>query len=167
MNHLWAPWRMSYVSSADRQPGCVFCSRCQQDEDHRHGILARARHNFVILNAYPYNSGHMMVVPYEHQSDFPSLPSETVTEMMTIAQLCLVVLQQELHCEGANIGLNIGKPAGAGIADHIHLHIVPRWTGDTNFMTTLGDTRVVPQCLEDTREVLAPPLQKLLAERLE
>lgn len=166
MNHLWAPWRMSYVSSADRQPGCVFCTSCQGDDDHGTGILVRARHSFIILNAYPYNTGHMMVVPYEHQNDFPSLPLEVVVEMMNLAQLALVVLQQEFHCEGANLGLNVGKAAGAGIADHIHLHIVPRWTGDTNFMTSLGETRVVPQGLEDTLQVLGPPLRKLVAERL-
>lgn len=157
---------MSYVTSTDNQPGCIFCDKPREDEDLANGVLARADHTFVILNAYPYNSGHMMVVPYGHHSDFTEIPPNVACEMMAMAQLAVMVLQQEFSCEGANIGLNIGKSAGAGIKDHIHLHVVPRWTGDTNFMTTLGDHRVVPEALEETWKRLAPPLQKLISERL-
>jgi ATP adenylyltransferase len=157
---------MSYVSSADRQPGCVFCDKPREEEDLQNGILARGPNTFIILNAYPYNSGHMMVVPYGHHSDFTTVEPAVTCEMMAMAQIAIMVLQQEFSCEGANLGLNLGKPAGAGIADHIHLHIVPRWTGDTNFMTTLGDTRVVPQSLEETCDRLAPALQEMVAERL-
>jgi len=155
---------MKYVSAADAQDGCVFCTCAQREPDDASGVLARARHNFVILNAFPYNSGHMMVVPYEHQSDFTVLPAETLHEMTALAQVAVAVLQQEFRCEGANLGLNIGKAAGAGIKDHLHLHIVPRWSGDTNFMTTLDDTRVVPQSLADTWARLAPSLQRALVE---
>ncbi len=165
MKHLWAPWRMDYVSTADNQTGCVFCA-CAHDPaaDEARGVLARAHRNFLILNAFPYNSGHLMIVPYEHHGDFVSLAAETLQEMMRLAQIALRVLQQELRCEGANIGLNIGKPAGAGIKDHLHLHIVPRWTGDTNYMTTLGETRVVPQSLHATWTQLAPPMRQALAD---
>jgi ATP adenylyltransferase len=164
VNHLWAPWRMKYVSNAEAQDGCVFCACTEREADDATGVLAHASHNFVILNAFPYNSGHLMVVPYEHQSDFTALPAETLHEMMALAQVAVAVLQQEFRCEGANVGLNIGKAAGAGIKDHLHLHIVPRWGGDTNFMTTLDDTRVVPQSLEDTWARLAPCLQRAIAE---
>jgi len=155
---------MKYVTTADVQDGCVFCAYAEQQPDATCGVLARARHNFVVLNAFPYNSGHMMVVPYEHQSDFTALPAATLEEMMALAQIAVAVLQQEFRCEGANVGLNIGKAAGAGIKDHLHLHIVPRWGGDTNFMTALDDTRVVPQSLEDTWAGLAPCLQRGIAE---
>ncbi len=155
---------MKYVTTADAQDGCVFCAHAQRERDDAGSVLARARHNFVILNAFPYNSGHMMIVPYEHRSDFAALPPETLQEMMALAQVAVSVLQQELRCEGANLGLNIGKAAGAGIKDHLHLHIVPRWTGDTNFMTTLDATRVVPQSLEDTWARLAPCVQRAIGE---
>ena len=165
MDHLWAPWRMKYVSNSDApRSGCVFCDCVQDDQDDTHGILARGRHNFLILNAFPYNSGHMMVVPFEHQSEFTALPAETLHEMMALAQVAVKVLQQELRCEGANVGMNIGKAAGAGIKDHLHLHIVPRWSGDTNFMTTLDQTRVVPQDPEETWAHLAPRLRATIAE---
>ncbi len=163
MNHLWAPWRMQYVTTADAQDGCVFCALGQQQPDGGNGLLARAPRNFVVLNAFPYNSGHMMVVPYEHQSDFTALAAAALQEMMRLAQVAVAVLQEEFHCEGANLGLNLGRVAGAGIKDHLHLHIVPRWGGDTNFMTTLDHTRVVPQSLEDTWARLSPCLQDALA----
>jgi len=151
---------MQYVTNAEAQEGCVFCNCVLQETDAAAGVLVRAQHNFVILNAFPYNSGHMMVVPYEHQSDFTCLPEATLCEMMALAQVALTVLRQEFRCEGANIGMNVGKVAGAGIKDHMHLHVVPRWGGDTNFMATLDDTRVVPQALEDTWAQLAPAMQR-------
>jgi len=157
---------MSYVVNSDSQPECVFCARSDEALDATCGVLARARHNFLILNAFPYNSGHLMVVPYEHQHDLTLLPAETLHEMMLLMQLAVGVLQQEFRCEGANVGMNIGKAAGAGIKDHIHLHIVPRWSGDTNFMTVLDETRVVPESLESAWCRLAPPLQRAVAEVL-
>jgi ATP adenylyltransferase len=160
---------MSYVTGTTaRHEGCVFCDKADAEAAHDSptGILARAKHNFVILNAYPYNSGHLMVVPYEHQDDFTKLAPETGAEMMALAQLAVVVLTQEFAAEGANIGMNIGRAAGAGIADHLHLHVVPRWVSDTNFMTTLAATRVVPQSLEDTQRLLAPVMQAFVREHL-
>jgi ATP adenylyltransferase len=157
---------MRYVVTSDQQDTCVFCAHADGAPDPATGVLARARHNFVVLNAFPYNSGHLLVVPYEHQHDFPCLPAETVHELVVLTQLAVGVLQQEFRCEGANVGMNIGKAAGAGIKDHIHMHVVPRWTGDTNFMTALDETRVVPEALESSWERLAGPLQQALAEVL-
>lgn len=129
------------------------------------GVLVRAEHNFVVLNAFPYNTGHLMVVPISHESDFTALPVATGHEMMALAQLAVQALRETYHAEGANVGLNIGKPAGAGIQDHLHLHVVPRWSGDANFMTTTAQTRIVPQSLEDTWGQLAPVLQSLVGAR--
>lgn len=160
---------MSYVTqTTTKVEGCVFCdhSDCEAAHDEQRGVLARGQHNFIILNAYPYNNGHMMVVPYAHESDFTRLSPDTVSEMIALAQIALAVLRQEYGAEGANIGLNIGKPAGAGIADHVHMHIVPRWSGDTNFMTALAETRVVPQSLDDTFKKLAPVMQEFVHKYL-
>jgi len=159
---------MGYVTQTERPQGCVFCDKADADRAHdcRDGILARADHCFVVLNAFPYNNGHLMVVPYVHESDFSQLPPDTVAEMMALAQLALVVLRSEYRAEGANIGLNIGKPAGAGIKDHLHLHVVPRWSGDTNFMTVLAETRVAPQSLEDSHALLAPVMQDFVDKHL-
>lgn len=166
MNHLWAPWRMGYVVTADAQEGCIFCTKPREQRDEANGILARARHNYLILNAFPYNSGHLMIVPYAHESDFTRLPSEVVAEMFALAQLAVRGLQQEFHAEAANLGMNVGKAAGAGIKDHVHLHIVPRWSGDTNFMTTTAQTRVVPQSPEETWRQLQPALGHLVEDWL-
>jgi len=166
LEHLWAPWRMEYVVTADASGDCIFCAKPGEDCDETNGILARGRHNYVILNAFPYNSGHLMVVPYVHESDFTSLPADVAAEMFTLAQVAVAVLREVLHAEAANLGMNIGKAAGAGIKDHVHLHVVPRWSGDTNFMTVAAETRVVPQSLDRTWACLAAPLQAAIEERL-
>ncbi|MHB8995713.1 MAG: HIT family protein [Armatimonadota bacterium] len=168
MNHLWAPWRMGYVTKGGVPSDCVFCEcgHCDPATDAEHNVLARANHNYIILNAYPYNNGHLMVVPYQHESDFTKLPPHTAMEMIALAQLALAVLQQEYRAEGANIGLNIGKAAGAGIKDHVHMHVVPRWSGDTNFMTALAETRVVPQSLADCYCTLAPAMREFVEKYL-
>jgi len=157
---------MGYVATADVQEGCIFCTKPREQHDEANGILVRARHNYLILNAFPYNSGHLMIVPYRHESDFAGLPPAVVAEMFALAQLAVRGLQQELHAEGANLGMNVGKAAGAGIKDHLHLHLVPRWSGDTNYMTTTAQTRVVPQSLEETWRQLHEPLQRLVSHWL-
>ena len=144
MEHLWAPWRIEYVAG-QKSAGCILCAACQDDADEDNYILFRGQDNFVILNTFPYNSGHLMVVPYEHTSRFTDLSPAQVGEMMRLAQVCIQALREGLKVDGVNLGMNIGRAAGAGIDDHIHLHIVPRWLGDTNFMTSVGQTRVVPQ----------------------
>ena len=157
---------MKYVVNSDSQCGCVFCVRADEEPSPDNGVLARARHNFLILNAFPYNSGHLLVVPYAHQHDFTCVEPEALHELVVLTQVAVSVLQQVFRCEGANVGMNIGKAAGAGIKDHLHMHIVPRWSGDTNFMTALAETRVVPESLESSWDRLALPLQQALAQVL-
>ncbi|MDQ6694792.1 MAG: HIT domain-containing protein [Chloroflexota bacterium] len=135
-----------------KSTGCVFCDRVLMDEaqDRANLILLRAKHNFVILNLYPYNSAHLMVVPYIHTADLPGLPTRTVTEMMSLVQRMVQTIGEEYHPQGYNVGMNLGHVAGAGVADHLHMHVVPRWAGDTNFMPVVGSTKVMPELLETT-----------------
>lgn len=158
MDHIWAPWRIDYVT-AEKPDICVLCEKRDSEDDQANYVLYRGHHNFVLLNTFPYNSGHIMVVPYQHTSSLTELSAEEVNELMQLAQVCIGVLEEGLEAEGINLGMNIGRPAGAGIDDHIHLHIVPRWPGDTNYVTVLGDMRVVPQSLEDSAKQLRPLIQ--------
>jgi ATP adenylyltransferase len=136
--------------------GCVFCDRIRLSPDHDRAnlILLRGERNFVILNLYPYNSAHLMLVPYEHTADFAGLDGETVAEMMGLAQSMLTAIKEEYAPEGFNLGMNLGRIAGAGVADHVHMHVVPRWGGDTNFMSVVGATKVMPELLETTYDRL-------------
>lgn len=150
MNHLWSPWRMKYIEKHEKLEGCVFCI-AQAKEDSAENLIAfRGEHAFVILNLYPYASGHLMVVPYKHISTLEELDSSTRAEMMELTTQCMTVLRKIYSPQAFNMGANIGQAAGAGVLDHVHIHIVPRWAGDTNFMSTLGETRVLPEALEDT-----------------
>jgi ATP adenylyltransferase len=155
---MWAPWRMAYVSSEHGDgyegPRCVFCRAPREQDDARSLILHRGEHAFVIMNLYPYNSGHLMLVPYAHIDHLRALDAATLTEMMTLAQRAQQVLEDAMHPHGFNVGVNQGRAAGAGIADHIHMHLVPRWSGDTNFMPVMSDTRVMPQHLDETYALL-------------
>ena len=152
---LWSPWRYEYLNSAgSEQPSpsaCVFCDLHQDpNEDEDRFILKRAAHNYVVLNLYPYISGHLLIIPYAHLGEFDSAPKETTDELMDLTKLCQAALRDVYRPQGFNLGMNLGRPAGAGIADHIHMHIMPRWTGDTNFMSTVGETRVIPEDLPTT-----------------
>lgn len=152
-DHLWTPWRMPYLrgeSGGEPAEGCLFCHMAQAAEDDAHHLLYRGARAFVTLNLYPYNNGHLMVLPYQHTGALVDLPGETLTEMMTLAQRAQQVLAAAYGPEGYNIGINQGAAAGAGIAEHLHLHIVPRWGGDTNFMTVVGETRVIPEWIDET-----------------
>jgi ATP adenylyltransferase len=165
VEHIWAPWRMKYVAG-ERPEGCIFCTAPQAGDDEAHLIAFRGEHNFVILNAFPYNNGHVLVVPYEHLADITQLSEKQACEMFWLARMCVKAMQACMRPDGVNIGMNVGQAAGAGIADHIHLHIVPRWSGDTNFMSTVGGTRVVPQSLDECSRSLAPALAAVIeAER--
>ncbi|MBI3945122.1 MAG: HIT domain-containing protein [Armatimonadetes bacterium] len=146
MQRLWAPWRMEYIGEAPT-PGCIFCGKPAEARDEENFILQRGERAFVMLNAFPYNSGHLLVAPYRHTAELTRLDEEELVEMMRLSQRALRALARAYHPEGHNIGMNLGTVAGAGIADHLHLHIVPRWGGDTNFMTVLGDCRVLPEML--------------------
>ena len=157
MDYLWTPWRYAFVTSADKASGCVFCEQ-QKKPDREAWIVHRARHNFIILNAFPYTNGHVMVVPYAHLDELRRLPPETSTEMMDLCKRMESVLREVYHPEGINLGMNIGKAAGAGVAGHVHMHVLPRWTADSNFMTTVAETRVLPEALETTYKRLKEKL---------
>ena len=163
MDHLWSPWRYRYVSSTEDQ-GCIFCKVSQAtngaSDDKANYVLLRAVRNFVLLNAFPYTSGHLMIAPYAHVATLEQADPATLQEMMLLAQRMEAALRKIYHAEGLNLGFNIGKSAGAGIAGHIHMHVLPRWTGDVNFITAIGETRVLPEDLETTYERLAAELSR-------
>lgn len=152
MDYLWAPWRMEYIQTPkeEKDADCIFCCKPREECDRKNLILHYGKHVFVIMNLFPYNNGHMMIVPYRHLSDYRDLSKEERHEIADLTELCLDVLNKVMHPNGFNIGFNIGEAAGAGIAEHIHQHIVPRWIGDTNFMPVLGHTKVQVDGLEET-----------------
>jgi ATP adenylyltransferase len=150
MDYLWTPWRYAYVSTAEKAEGCVFCRALNAGDDEKTGIIYRGEHCFLILNTYPYTPGHIMIVPYAHLDQLQKLPAEAAREMMALSQRMETVLRELYHPDGVNLGMNIGKAAGAGIAGHIHMHVLPRWVADSNFMTVVGETRILPETLEET-----------------
>jgi ATP adenylyltransferase len=152
---VWAPWRMEYIL-APKPAGCIFCDKPQERCDAENLILWRGNTAFVMMNRYPYNNGHVMVVPHVHAASLGALAASQRAELLDLTMACEQVLQQALHPAGFNIGLNLGAAAGAGIAEHLHIHVVPRWAGDTNYMTVVGDIRVIPQHLNHTYQTLAP-----------
>ncbi len=154
MDYLWTPWRYRYVSDPSKDDTCVFCAALGLGEDEKSLVILRGKKNFVILNRFPYTSGHVMVVPYAHFGELSHLDSETLAEMMQLAQRVQVALQLAYNPEGYNLGMNLGRCAGAGVTGHLHLHLLPRWTGDTNFMSTTAETRVEPEELRTTYEKL-------------
>lgn len=149
MENLWAPWRIDYILSK-KPAGCIFCDKPAEDRDDENLILLRGKYHFIIMNAFPYNNGHMMVVPYKHTSSLSDWSAEERAEMMELADLGVQLLKRTMRPDGFNLGINMGLVAGAGVADHIHFHIVPRWNGDTNFMPVLSDTRVISEGLRAT-----------------
>ena len=154
---IWAPWRLAYVKDAskDQEEACIFCAKPAADDDRSNLIVHRGERCFVILNLFPYTNGHLMIAPYEHLGSIADIDSDTVAEMMALAQRAIGVLTDEYAPHGFNVGFNQGRVAGAGVEHHIHMHVVPRWGGDTNFMPVLADTRVMPQTLEESYEALA------------
>jgi len=155
MKQLWAPWRTEYIEGF-REDECIFCSKPAENADEKNLILARGRTAFVIMNRYPYANGHLMVAPFRHTGEIENLlPAET-GELFALVQKSVAVVRAAVNAEGFNIGFNIGRAAGAGIADHIHLHIVPRWLGDVNYLPILGETKVICECLADTYKKLKP-----------
>jgi ATP adenylyltransferase len=150
MDYLWTPWRYPYVSGQARESGCIFCNAAALGDDARALIVLRGRKNFVILNRFPYTSGHSMIVPFVHAADLAACDAETLAEMMELTRRVQTAFETLYHPQGYNIGMNLGRAAGAGVADHIHLHVLPRWSGDTNFMTTVAETRLEPEELSVT-----------------
>jgi ATP adenylyltransferase len=153
MDYLWTPWRYSYITTADNSSdgrSCIFCELLRAQDDEKSLIVHRAEFNFVILNAFPYTSGHCMVVPYQHLDRLHNLPEPAAIEMMSLAQRLEASLIDLYRPDGVNLGMNIGKAAGAGIAGHIHMHALPRWVADANFISVIGETRILPELLETT-----------------
>jgi ATP adenylyltransferase len=160
VDRIWTPWRMAYIKGDERQAECIFCDFPSQDagNDESNLIVARGDHAFVILNKFPYNTGHLMIAPFRHTAEWETLAVEELAEITAWSQRCMEALKITMAPHGFNIGVNQGIPAGAGIADHVHLHVVPRWGGDTNYMTTVGDTKILPEALETTYAKLKPHL---------
>lgn len=156
MQQLWAPWRLQYVINAGDDEGCIFCTKPKQDKDRDNLILYRSNHAFIIMNLFPYNNGHLMIIPYKHAQDLDGLADEVLTELIMLTRKAQNIMKQVFAAQGFNIGINVGKAAGAGIDEHIHIHIVPRWAGDTNFMPVLGDIKVIPQHIWAAYDLLFP-----------
>ena len=155
VRQLWAPWRLEYVQSADEDDGCVFCRAASAGGEDAELVVHRGKLAFVLLNKFPYAVGHLMIAPFRHEGEFGSLSGEEALELHRFASLALGVLSDAMRPQGFNLGWNLGRIAGAGIVDHVHLHVVPRWAGDTNFMPVLADVKVLPEALADTRRKLA------------
>ncbi|HEV3278253.1 MAG TPA: HIT domain-containing protein [Terriglobia bacterium] len=155
MDYLWSPWRYQYVSGGTHRDGCIFCDMASDPaQDRNNLVLHRGDFNLIVLNRFPYTSGHVMVAPYQHVASLAGLGLEALAEMMALARALEAALRDAYGPDGYNLGMNLGRSAGAGIADHLHLHVLPRWNGDVNFMTSVGETRVLPEDLNTTYEKL-------------
>jgi len=162
MKRIWAPWRIEYITNP-KEKGCIFCKFPKEQNDREQFILHRGKTCFIIMNYYPYNNGHLMIAPYLHTSDLSNLDDQTKIEMFDLIDLSIKALKAKLNAEGFNIGINLGQVAGAGVKDHLHIHIVPRWQGDTNFMPVLGNSKVICQELHETWEALKEYFEKKLS----
>ena len=159
MERLWAPWRMQYITGQPEN-GCVFCVKPRDDNDVENLILHRGKCAFIILNAFPYNNGHLLIAPYRHVADLSALTEEEQLEILKLTTLGCELLKAAVRPHGFNVGINLGQAAGAGIADHLHVHVVPRWNGDTNFMPVLADVKVLPEALASTYSALKAELDR-------
>ena len=158
-NIIWAPWRMAYIKKVN-EPGCVFCKKLKKHDGPENQVLYRGKRSFVMLNLSPYTNGHIMIAPLKHIKDLEKLDADTLAEMMKFSQKMIMVLKKTMHPAGFNVGINIGKTAGAGVLGHVHIHVVPRWSGDHNFMPVLGATKVMPQTLAEVYKILKKELNK-------
>jgi len=156
MDYLWSPWRYQYVTGNIPAQGCIFCAKMLPGNDEENLILHRGVNNYVLLNLYPYTTGHLMITPYQHIGSLGLADDATWSEMMSLTRKAEQALQKTYRPDGINLGMNLGKSAGAGIADHMHMHVLPRWFADSNFLTTIGETRVLPEMLSDTYRKLKP-----------
>lgn len=161
MERLWATWRMKYIEMADRMPGCIFCTLPAEQKDRDNLILHRGKTCFIMLNSFPYNCGHLMVAPFKHTADMYALDDEELLEINHMIRYSLRLLSATMHPDGFNMGVNLGRTAGAGVVDHIHWHIVPRWNGDTNFMPVVADARVLPESLQAVYDKLKAKIDEL------
>ena len=162
MEHLWTPWRSTYMKAAqENKTRCIFCAAVSGDNDPQTLVTYRGSHVFVILNRYPYTSGHIMIAPYAHVSRLNDAPAEAVAEMAELLKAGEQILEQAYNPDGINLGMNLGRAAGAGIEQHIHMHMLPRWNGDANFMTSVADTRIIPELLEETYSKIKQGFERL------
>ena len=161
LKYLWAPWRMGYIKTPKNEFGpCLFCDKAKIGDDDDNLVVHRGEYAYILMNLYPYNNGHLMISSYEHEENFDSLSPDTQVEMMKLSSESMTVLRENLNADGFNFGANFGEVAGAGIKEHVHLHIVPRWIGDTNFMPVMGHTKVMIDGLKETRRQLADAFGK-------
>lgn len=156
MDYLWSPWRFQYVSKASESGACIFCQKAAEQRDAENLVLRRGQHCYALLNLFPYSTGHLMVAPYDHVPGLAGVKPEGLAEMMELARCAEHALEQVYHPDGLNLGMNLGQAAGAGVAGHIHLHVLPRWFADSNFITVVGETRVIPEDLAVTFQKLKP-----------
>jgi ATP adenylyltransferase len=163
VNILWTPWRLKFILG-EKPDKCVLCSKPQESRDRENYILHRGELCYIMLNLYPYTNGHLMIVPYRHEADITKLDGETLQEMMRFIQASVAAITKAMNPTGFNLGMNLGRFAGAGIDDHLHMHLVPRWSGDANFMTVLGETRLIPEDLDSTYDRLLPVLERELSQ---
>lgn len=164
MKNIWAPWRLDFILGP-KEKGCIFCKLRRGKKDKEAGILHRGKYSYVILNKYPYNNGHLMVVPYRHTKELGKLTDKENAEMMRFAAASMQALERTMFPQGHNLGINLGAAGGAGIRDHLHLHVVPRWVGDTNWMPILSDTKVMIEYLGQTYDRLAPEIKKAVKRK--
>ncbi len=164
MDHLWSPWRMEYIENSQTEVGCILCNRFDEEDGLENLIVFRGNQAFVILNRYPYTNGHMMIVPSMHVPSLVDLDDEALLELILLTKKALNALKQVYKAESFNVGVNIGEAAGAGIAEHVHIHVVPRWIGDTSFISTTANTRVIPEALEVTYNRLLEAWQKQISD---
>ncbi len=163
MDYLWTPWRYAYVTAGPKITGCIFCDLPKAGDDVKARIVHRAQYCYIVLNTFPYTPGHVMVVPFAHLDELQKLPDEAAHEMMRLSQKMERVLRQLYAPDGVNLGMNIGKAAGAGVAGHIHMHVLPRWVADANFVSVVGETRVLPETLEVTYGRIRTALESLVS----
>lgn len=163
MKQLWAPWRMAYIEQETEKLGCIFCTKPRAADQREALVVAQSRHSVVMLNKYPYNNGHLLVAPKRHENQISGLPAAEYDDMNETLRRAAQVVREVFHPTGMNLGMNLGKCAGAGVEDHMHWHIVPRWEGDTNFMPVLGETRVMPQHLLENYDRLQPYFENFMA----
>lgn len=156
MDRLWSPWRYQYITGTKKETGCVFCRLPSENQDQTNFILHRGNNCYIVLNIYPYMGGHLLIIPFIHTASLDELPKSISDEIMDLTKLCQSALKKEYNPQGFNLGMNLGQAAGAGVAEHLHMHILPRWFGDINFTTVIGETRVLPETLENTYQRLKP-----------
>lgn len=160
MKNLWAPWRREYVKNVDKVKGCFLCNCLKIKNESQDLILYKGENSFIILNRYPYNNGHLMIVPFKHTGNIEDLGEEETKEIFLLAKKIIPILKEVYNAQGFNVGLNLGRCAGAGVIDHLHLHIVPRWEGDTNYMAVTSKTKVIPESIEESYRKIKSAIQK-------